>query len=290
MLGRRGLVALGLLLLTIVTTTMWGAVYAYGYYETNPLPSLYAAVLQPRYAMLGFALYSLPLLLILGAHELGHYTVLRRAGLDASPPWFIPLPPPIGASGTFGAVINLRGGVPDRKTLVRVAAAGPLAGLAVATAALIVGFALTPKAVAATTTAAGGIEIQVPLLYDTLAALMRVPPEASVHPIAIAGWLGLFITAIQLIPAGQLDGGHLLRAFAGKWTRWTGWAIIVVLVGLALTYGFYGWLVFALIIWVTGLRQPPPVEPGPVGAWEIALALACLVTLVVTFVPRPFLG
>lgn len=289
MAGRRGAVALVLLALTAITTTMWGAIYAYGYFEDAPLAGWYDAFRMPRYALLGFVLYALPLLAILGAHELGHHVAMRRAGLRASPPWFLPLPPPLSASGTFGAVIGLADRIPDRRTLVRVAAAGPLAGLVVAVAVLVVGFALTPADAPAAATE-GGLAIQAPLLFDLLSDAMGVPREAAVHPLATAGWLGLFVTAVQLVPAGQLDGGHLARAFLGRRHPILGWVVVAGLVALAILFGFYGWIVLALVVWLTGLRAPPATEEGDVGALEVALTLLCVATFALTFVPRPFAG
>lgn len=292
-MAKRGLlVALALLALTALTTSMWGAIYAYSYFEDAPLAGWYDAFLVPRYALLGLVLYALPLLAILGAHELGHVIALRRAGLAASPPWFLPLPPPLSASGTLGAVIDLRETITDRRTLVRVAAAGPLAGLVVAIAVLAIGFALSPTDAPAPLPGEPGLAVQVPILFDLLSDVMGVPRDAPLHPIATAGWLGLFVTAIQLVPAGQLDGGHLARAFLGRMPgfRLLGWGVVAALVALALLHGFYGWLALAAVVAWTSRRAPVPLDDGGLGAVEVALALACLVTLVVTFVPRPFVG
>lgn len=283
--GGRLALASVLLALTLASCTAAGAIFAYGYYGNEPATWL-APLSSVVYLSLGFALYGLPLVAILAMHEVGHYAVMRRAGLSPSLPYFLPVPPPLSFTGTFGAVISLRERMPDRSTSLRVAASGPLVGVVVAAVVLVVGLALSGPAPAATEELHhGGVTIQTPLLYDWLASAMGVSEDANVHPLAIAGWLGLFLTSVQLLPGGQLDGGHLARALLGRAATWVGWATVAAL--LVMSYWFAGWAILAGIVWLTGLRRPVAAEPGPLRPLDIAIGVACLVVFAVTFVPVP---
>src|SRR5699024_2008093 len=147
--------------------------------------------------------FALSVLAILGIHELGHYALSRYHGVDASLPYFIPLPNIIG---TMGAVIRMRGRMPDRKTLFDIGGAGPLAGLVVACIVTVVGLSLPPVA-----EPGFPIEFNYPLLVQGLAALtgqpLAYPDGLAVNPVVFAGWVGMFVTFLNLIPVGQLDGG-----------------------------------------------------------------------------------
>lgn len=270
--------AYALLALTLVTTTLAGAGFVAGYFA-SPLTS------TARYG-LGLLLYGLPLVAILGIHELGHWLVMRRAGLRPTLPLFLPVPPPFAFSGTFGAVIGLAERMPDRRTALRVAAAGPLAGLVASLAVLLVGFALSGDA-PAVEAGAPGVAIETPLLYDALARLMGVTPETSVHPLAVAGWLGLFLTSVQLIPLGQLDGGHLARALLGERTaRWVAIAALAALV--AMSWRFPGWAILAGLALLTMLQPQPAQSKGALSRSDLALGAACALAFVGTFVAAPF--
>lgn len=283
-----GALALALLCLTLLSCSAAGAVFAYGYFAPpRPEASLLAALTSPKHLALGLLLYGAPLVAILAAHEAAHYVAMRRAGMAPGLPFFIPFPPPFGLTGTFGALINLRERAPTRRAALHIAASGPLAGLVVAIGVLLVGFALTPERIAPLDfeDAGGGLTIQTPLLYDWLADTMGVPEDAPVHPLAVAGWLGLFLTSVQLIPGGQLDGGHIARSLLGHRARLLGWATLAAL--LVGAYWFPGYALLAAVVWLTGLRRPLPVEPGCPTRRDIALGLACVLVLAVTFVPVP---
>lgn len=289
---RRTALAIALLALTLVSTTVAGAVFADGYFAlgSNDITGL---LTNGRALGLGFIAYALPLVIILGVHELGHAWVLRRKGLPASWPFFLPLPPPLGFTGTMGAVIAMKDRMPDRRTLVRMAAAGPLAGLACALVVLLVGFALTgpPPAADASTLPvtvqqSGGVEVQTPLLFDGLARLMHVSDVGGLHPVAIAGWLGLFLTSLQLFPAGQLDGGHIARALIGPRAVWLGWVTVALLAVLGFLY-FPGYAVLALVLLVTGVRHPGPLADGALSWAEYAVGALCIAVFAVTFVVTP---
>jgi membrane-associated protease RseP (regulator of RpoE activity) len=198
----RPLLHAGLFLATLLTTTATGALHEHDFEHIAPISD--------------GLLYSVPLMLILLCHELGHYIVARRHGVPASLPYFIPLPPGLGF-GTLGAVIGMRSSTTDRKQLIDVGAAGPLAGLAVAVPLLIYGLKLSTVG-----PLASGMQEGNSLLYALLKWLVKgawLPDGVSdvrLHPIAFASWVGLLITMINLLPVGQLDGGHIASAYFGN--------------------------------------------------------------------------
>ena len=198
----------GLFLATFLTTTATGALHKHGLWT----PSL--ANIAPISDGLS---YSLPLMLILLCHELGHYFAARRHGVDASLPFFIPLPPGFGL-GTLGAVIGMRDVATDRKKLIDVGAAGPLAGLIVAIPIIVIGLKLSKVE------ALVGVGFQEgnSLLYAVLKRLVTgewLPNgqrDVIIHPMVFAGWAGMLVTMINLLPIGQLDGGHIASAYFGN--------------------------------------------------------------------------
>jgi membrane-associated protease RseP (regulator of RpoE activity) len=246
--------------LTIVTTTWAGAAHQ----GVNLLT-------EPERFGVGLP-YSLGLLAILGVHELGHYFMARRHGIRVTPPYFIPVPM---ALGTFGAFIQMRSPVQDRRALFDVAVAGPLAGLAVAVPALLIG--LQSSTVIADTTPAqgmlGGSSVGSSVLFALLAKLSLGPTLEYGHllrlsPLAFAGWLGLLVTALNLLPIGQLDGGHMSSAMFGRRTSgaigsiamWT-----LVLLAIFVWPGLTMWAI--LVFFIAGNSVPPlndltPITPG----------------------------
>lgn len=269
---------LTLFLATMVTTTLAGAFSAFEYYARPDHASMtngeyLLQALGAANLALGFLTFALPLMLILTIHELGHYVLARRHGMEASLPFFIPVPPFLGlAIGTFGAFISMREPMPNRKALFDVGAAGPIAGFIVAVPVVIIGLALmaaSPVHVPADDDSS--ITIGTPLLYDLLAAPFDLPADALTHPTAFAGWVGLFVTAINLLPAGQLDGGHVASAMFGEKARYASYAAVVGLLGLGLAPlanipgfgrlpGYDGWLFFAILIGFLGIRHPPTLD------------------------------
>jgi hypothetical protein len=244
---------------------------------------------------------SVPLCAILLGHELGHYLTALRHGLDVSPPYFIPAPWFINLVGTFGAFIRLRTPLLNRVMLMDVGAGGPLAGLVLAVPACVAGLMMSHVAPIALQSPAmryvvmydGAPELAVggSLLFDGLARLLVSPGGAIVlHPLALAGWFGLFVTMLNLLPAGQLDGGHVLYALFGQRQRWVGAAAVAGLVVLG--RGWAGWWVWAAAILVLGrgrVGHPPVLDEAftPRG-WRRAAGWACIAAAVLTFVPRPF--
>lgn len=272
-----------LFLLTLATLTLTGAL-------------LQAVRLAPRPVTLGLALDALEqhgraglifagaLLLILGAHEMGHYLVARRYKLLITPPFFLPAPPPPFGLGTLGAVIAMRSLVPARRPLFDVALAGPLAGLVVALPILILGLRSADETSLL-------LPVNPPLIVVALARLVRGPLPFDVqldwfHPTLFAAWLGLMVTAINLLPMGQLDGGHLAYAVLGRraiWLARLAWLGLVALTPFAPTWGFY-----AIILLLVGLGHPPPQDDiTPIDTRRRVLAVVALVILLLTFSPRP---
>jgi membrane-associated protease RseP (regulator of RpoE activity) len=258
------------------------------------------------------------LIAILLCHEMGHYVAARAYGVDSTLPFFIPLP--LVGFGTLGAVIRLRSAMPSRKAVLTIGAAGPIAGFVVAVPLLLWGFAhsevraMDPLLANAaqrtsvidllvslwnsihgeqTAQVHGGLMLFGDSLLTWAASKLAVGTVPAghyvfTHPVADAAWIGLFITALNLIPAGQLDGGHVSYAFFGQ--RGALWASRVVSVGLLasglfLSFNWFIWWLFTLKI---GLRHPPALRDEPLGTGGRILALASLILFAITFVPVPF--
>jgi membrane-associated protease RseP (regulator of RpoE activity) len=233
-------------------------------------------------------MFNIPLLSILGIHEMGHYTAARRHSVVTTPPYFIPFLPIPPLPGTMGAVIKLKSPFPDRNALMDIGSAGPLAGVVVAVPVLIAGLALSEIR---RSTGAIGSELGESLLFKILsrAVLGEVPTgyDVILHPMGYAGWLGLYITMLNLIPAGQLDGGHIAYALFGD--RYTGVARLVpyglLLMGLAGS----SWFVWAALLFFIGTGHPRPVfEGAPLTPARRAAGVIAAVLFVLCFTPDPF--
>jgi membrane-associated protease RseP (regulator of RpoE activity) len=295
------LLHLGLFLATCVTTFLSGSGFGNDFDATR-----------------GF-FFSGTIMAILVCHEMGHYIVARRHGIDASPPFFIPLPPFISI-GTLGAVIQMDNPIEDRNKLVDVGAAGPLAGLVVAIPLLIYGLTLSPLGV--TPPGEGAMMEGNSILYIALKYFVHgavLPTEAGLdvqlHPMAFAAWVGLLITMINLLPIGQLDGGHIACAALGdkfeRFSRTLHWLLLVVgfAVVLWLTYQYTSgglglevavksalraalpWGVWATILVVMRRmsegRYHPPVGQGELSRGRTWLVVLMVVILFLIFTPIP---
>jgi len=237
--------------------------------------------------------FGAPVMLILGLHELAHYLVARRRHLDASLPYFMPVPPPF-ILGTLGAFISIREPFPDKKALFDVGAAGPLAGFAASIPIAITGLYLSMHApvlpatycgVTVLGTNYGTLLIGTPLFWYAF-SLFLPSSFVSLHPLALAGWVGILVTAINLLPAGQLDGGHVFRALFGDRARYVSYAAVVLLFGLGLFY--LGWLFFAILVLFLGLRHPPPLnDVTPIGTRRYIVGGLVAAILVTGFVIVP---
>ena len=211
----------------------------------------------------GAVSFSLPLLAILVAHELGHYLVCRRYGIDASPPYFIPFLPQISLVGTMGAFIRIREPIRDKKQLFDMAVAGPIAGFAVAVPLLAWGVShsrVNPVPVLGD----GTVIFQYPILVQLFQRIFVGATYTSVdvieHPVFLAAWFGLFVTALNLLPLGQLDGGHTVYAVFGRFQRLLAIPLLIVLAVLGLKWP--GWWVWVLFTLFTGIRPSQGSERG----------------------------
>ncbi len=235
--------------------------------------------------------FSFTLLAILGTHEFGHYFTARYHGASVSLPFFIPAPPPIFLFGTMGAVIRMRSPARDRNSLFDIAVAGPLAGLVVAVPALLLGLSwsklgmLLPEH--------SGLTFGDSLLMRALTWLVfgSIPAgmDVFVHPVALAGWVGLFVTALNLFPVGQLDGGRIAYALFGPWHRQVSIATFVGLMALGAVFRSANWIVFAgLILLLMGFHHPPPLDDlTPVSRRRYVLGVGCLILLILLIPPVP---
>lgn len=273
-----------LLGLTLLTTLLVGA----GFAGVNAEPILRAIMRTGDFTQLiplltAGAPFALTLLFILGVHEMGHYIAARLHGVQVTLPYFIPVP---FGLGTFGAFIQLKSPVENRKALFDVGLAGPLAGFVVAVPLMIVGLLQSQVIPMANAEGRMGASLLVNWLTDIFvphAANQAVAP----HPIAIAAWFGLLVTGFNLLPMGQLDGGHILYALLGRAARPVAWATLAGLVVLGLTV-WNGWLTWAFFALFTGLNHAAPlndVTPLGPGRRVVGLLTVGLFFLIITLKP-----
>ncbi|WP_254766788.1 site-2 protease family protein [Salinilacihabitans rarus] len=246
--------------------------------------------------------FTVAILTVLGVHEMGHYVLSRYHRVEASLPYFLPVPTLIG---TMGAVIKMKGRMPDRKALFDIGVAGPLAGLAATVVVTVIGLHLPPvhappELVDSTNT----IEISLgyPPLLELLAAafdqpLYRDDPTTVVHPVVIGGWVGMFVTFLNLLPVGQLDGGHVLRAMAGEFQETIAALVPGALFALAayLYYvsGYSGNSVFIWVFWglfatlIAAVGPAQPVDDSRLGVGRFVVGVVTFALGVLCFMPVP---
>lgn len=272
--------------LTVLTTLYVGA----GMSELRPANDLWWPLLN---FWVGWP-FSLSLLSILLAHELGHYFMSRHHRVAATLPYFVPLPIPdfLGnVLGTMGAVIRMKAAITNRRVMLDIGSAGPLAGLVVAIPVLLLGLSMSeiqPLPVDQGYSMEGNSLLYLLLKY---AVFGRWLPDGGVdvfiHPVAFAGWAGLLVTSLNLIPAGQLDGGHVLYSLVGTRAQRLTWPIIFVLLGMGLIV-WPGWLLWAGLVFLFGQGHPGPLDRiTRLDARRKVLAVVVLVVLVLTFTPVP---
>lgn len=234
--------------------------------------------------------YALPLMAILAVHEMGHFLVARRNRIQVSPPYFIPLP--VISLGTLGAVIMMQAPPRNRRKLLQMAAAGPLAGLIVALPVLWYGLSTSP--VQPLPVGQSYLMEGNSLLYAAMKFLIHgqwLPSAAgldvTLNNVAFAGWVGLLVTALNLIPAGQLDGGHALFALFGERVRTVTYVLIAILV--LMSFRYVGWLIWAALLYLVGRRYAVPLDDiTPLDGRHKALAILMLLLAVLLFTPVPF--
>jgi Zn-dependent protease len=274
-----------LLIATVITASLTGSILHMGYFDLWSLPNM-MDVFLPENLFNGILLFAFPLLSILLIHEMGHYYISKRHGIGASLPFFMPIPPivPSFNIGTFGALISSSDPMPDKKALFDVGIAGPLAGFLVALPVSIAGIAIS-ETVPVESIASGQPVLGSSLLFYALTDLLVSVPEGfalNLSLVAFAGWVGLLITSINLLPAGQLDGGHIFRAFLGKKQKWAGWIAVFIMI-------FTGWFFFALIIvFLMGMLHPPPLNDAtPLDMKRKILFFVAVAILLLCFIPYP---
>ncbi|MFB6110073.1 MAG: site-2 protease family protein [Halodesulfurarchaeum sp.] len=274
--------ALATVLSTLLVGTQW-------YYVRDPLSPAVLQALPFTLAVMG----------VLGTHELGHYVMSRHYDVPASLPYFIPFPSIIG---TMGAVIQVKGRIPDRRALFDIGVAGPLAGLLATVVVTAIGLSLPPVTVPDWVLAQSTITVDFhyPLLLTAIAAAMGEPlsygSATVVNPVVIGGWVGMFITFLNLIPVGQLDGGHLLRAMVGPAQERVAPLVPLALFGLAA--GLYlftdaGQMVSVWIIWgllamvATWIGSASPISEASLGRRRQLLGVLTFLLGALCFTPIP---
>ncbi len=293
-----------LLLLTAATTTVAGAEH-YVIFARLPLPPgpdalwkipFFFARLLVHFWHTGLLVqglwYSGTLLAILGSHEMGHYLLCRRYNVDASLPYFLPLPPFIFPTGTLGAVIKIREAFPTRKVLFDIGVAGPIAGFVVLVPALFYAMSLSNTVPAPTS---GEVMfLGEPLLFKLATTMFfaGVPDTMSLnlHPMAFAAWFGMLATALNLLPFGQLDGGHITYSTLGRWS--TPISIATVGSAIVMTFLSVSWMLMTVMMLVMlftlGPRHPRVLyEYEPLGTTRNLIAVFALIMFILCFTPVP---
>lgn len=240
-------------------------------------------------------MYSVGIMSILGLHEMGHKLASMRFKVEATYPYFIPVPPPF-ILGTMGAVIKMKGSLPSRNAMMKIGSAGPICGFIVAIPVTLIGLALSTPEVAPGGAGGTSIVIGASVLFRLLRGL--VVPDAyglSLHPLAVAGWAGMLVTMLNLFPAGMLDGGHVSRAVSGKRIhKMLGYVTGLSLLGLFIFQwlsgaSFAGWILWGILaLFFTRVGHPGSLDESTrLNRTSVALAVSVLVIFVLTAIPLP---
>ena len=282
-----------LLLATFLSTTVVGARIEFNFLNRQPAfsmaddsLSLFPVVWilhQPSHLLLGLP-FSLTLMFILLAHEMGHYLYARHYGVYATLPYFVPFPSLIG---TLGAFIRIRSPIPSRAALFDIGIAGPLAGFIPACMALFTGLLMSPP-VDGAIKADSSIEIGFPWAFHLTARLLHVRAPLSalaLHPMAVAAWVGLFATAMNLLPGGQLDGGHIVFSIFPRFHRAISFLAVVALIVLG-KYFWMGWVIWSVLLAMTVRHPAVPTVPSSLGRRR-GVALLAAAMLALSFTPAP---
>jgi Zn-dependent protease len=262
------------------------------YVEKDPVTGRFVGVLDVRKTILNGLYYALAVMATLAAHEAGHYLLARRHRVPATLPMFIPMP--IGPIGTMGAVIFQDSGVANRKALFDIAIAGPLAGLAIALPLNWWGVKHSQIGeILPNTTVFTNPKI-VEWMIGWIHHPLRPGEDIAVNSMLHAGWVGIFITALNLMPIGQLDGGHILYCLIGKRAHHVArflWLAAVACVGIQLLLGHFeyvGWIIMLSLLYFMGTRHPPSADDRmPLGLPRILLGWLTLAFIFVGFIPTP---
>lgn len=232
--------------------------------------------------------YALPLMTILVCHEAGHFLQARRHGVYSSYPYFIPMP--LGFIGTFGAVIAMEPRMGNRRALFDIGITGPLAGLVPTLIFCVVGLHWSEPRMLAEV--GGGLPLGEPLLFKILVSHIFGPlPEGTdvvLHPMAFAGWVGLLITALNLTPIGQLDGGHILYALLRTKAHLVASLLLLAAIVAVVLSGYYAWTLMLFLLILMGPKHPPTANDDiPLGAGRTVLGWLTLAFILIGFTPTP---
>jgi len=280
--------------LTMLSTTLVGAHMEFNFVSRLPVFAmdddlgvfLTGIGRQPSGLLAGLP-FSLTLMFILLAHEMGHYLYARHYHVYATPPFFIPFP---SLFGTLGAFIRIKSPIPSRDALFDIGIAGPITGFVPSCVAVCFGL-LHSQPLGHGATAAGTQLGSLPLIFHAAKVILhtRAPLSSlSLHPIAAAGWVGMFATAMNLLPGGQLDGGHILYSVVPRLHRWISLATVFALIVLA-KYFWVGWLLWSVVLYLTSYHPPLP-RPRTVSAGRKSVAFCGVVMLALAFTPEPLAG
>ena len=289
---REWAIAAALLVVTFLSTSFAGLFYIAG--DIGFVEAFIAVARNPGLLILGFP-FSVPLISILLAHELGHFIVSRHYGMRCTPPFFIPAP--ISIVGTLGAFIKIKSSFRNKRALFDIGIAGPLAGFIFAIPALWIGIRYS-EIIPKMAPGQGEMSFGEPLLFRLIGSLtLDYSParqDMLAHPIAMAGWVGLLATSLNLLPIWQLDGGHIVYAIIGRTRQKT--LSVVAVVALVLL-SFLGWptpsyLLFGVLLLIVGARtrffHPPTLNDGdPLGRGRLFLGAIALLILILSFTPVP---
>ncbi|MBI5641943.1 MAG: site-2 protease family protein [Deltaproteobacteria bacterium] len=267
-----------LFVITIITTVTAGALYQG------------ADILHSPWDIAKGIPFSISLILILGTHELGHFIASRRHGVSTTLPVFIPGPPLPPMIGTFGAVIKIKSPITTKSALVDIGASGPLSGFAVALIVTAIGLELSTVMLVTPSTEVLALGSSLIFKFLTYITVGTMPEgyDVMLHPVAFAGWIGMFVTAMNLLPIGQLDGGHIVYALIGRKHRLFSMAMIAILVVLGI-FNWTGWFIWAALISVIGMWHPPiEDEYSPMDGKRKAVTAAAIIVFILTFMPTPF--
>ncbi len=268
-----------LFFLTIISTLIAGSIMQGGNPLSNPVDIIWGIP------------FSMTLMLILGCHEFGHYYYAVKHKVDATLPYFLPAPPYLFIIGTFGAFIKIKSPIYKKDALLQIGAAGPIAGFIIAVPALIIGLLLSD--VIAINDQYKGIILGDSLLMKIFTYIIF--PDLSdgydilLHPIAFAGWIGLLVTMLNLLPIGQLDGGHIAYAMLGNKQGLVGWIALGAL--FPLSFLSLNWLVWGLLIFLLmRSAKHPPIHDilTPLSKKNKYIGYLCLLIFILCFIPTPF--
>jgi len=277
-----------LFVLTCLTTMVTGTFLMTSFNNTfTSFSGFFREVFRSPSILVNGLPFSLAIMSILLAHEMGHYLTCRYYGIDATLPYFIPAPTLIG---TMGAFIRIKSPIQHRAALLEVGIAGPIAGFVLAVPALII--ALRKSGFTAIDPAASSVMLGEPLIFKAMEFITgKIPPagmDINLHPIGFAAWFGFFATALNLLPVGQLDGGHVSYALFRGIHRRISEAFVFTLIPLGIFY-WRGWLLWSVVLLLIGLRHPVTLDDSvPLRDRHLWLGWIGLAMFVLCFTPIPF--